>query len=88
MSKKEVFEVAVFDSFDDSNAIVIEGGLSYEDALEKATNIFETGEQDNYWTVALSTGAIVTFTQDRIRITNSYTLRRGISDEEMKKIIS
>ena len=50
--------------------------------------IFETGEQDNYWTVALSTGAIVTFSQDRIRIANSYTHRRGISDEEMKKIIS
>lgn len=50
--------------------------------------IFETGEQDNYWTVALENGAIVTFTQDRIRIANSYTHRRGISDEQMKKIIS
>jgi hypothetical protein len=50
--------------------------------------ILETGEQDNYWTVALQNGAIVTFTQDRIRISNCYTLRRGISDEEMKKIIS
>jgi hypothetical protein len=44
MSKKEVFEVAVFDSFDDSGAIVMEGGLSYDNALEKATNLFETGE--------------------------------------------
>jgi hypothetical protein len=42
--ENEKFEVAVFDSFDDSVAIVIEGGLSYDDALEKATNIFETGE--------------------------------------------
>jgi hypothetical protein len=42
--ENEQFEVAVFDSFDDSVAIVIEGGLSYDDALEKATNIFETGE--------------------------------------------
>ena len=50
--------------------------------------IFETGEQDNYWTVALENGAIVTFTQDRIRISNSYTHRRGISDEQMRKIIS
>jgi len=50
--------------------------------------IFESGEQDNYWTVALDNGAIVTFTQDRIRMANSYTLRRGIDDETMRKIIS
>lgn len=50
--------------------------------------LFETGEHDNYWTVALENGAIVTFTQDRIRICNSYTHRRGISDERMKVIVN
>ena len=48
--------------------------------------IFETGEHDNYWTVALENGALVTFTQDRIRVSRDYTHGRGISDEEMKKI--
>jgi len=42
--ENEKFEIAVFDSFDDSVAITIEGDLSYEDALEKATNLFETGD--------------------------------------------
>ena len=49
--------------------------------------IFETGEHDNYWTVALENGAIVTFTQDQIRISRSYTHGRGITHEEMKDII-
>lgn len=49
--------------------------------------IFETGEHDNFWTVALDNGALVTFTQDRIRVSRDYTHRRGISDDEMKKIV-
>ena len=49
--------------------------------------IFETGEHDNYWTVALDSGAIVTFAQDKIRISRSYTHGRGISDRQMRKII-
>lgn len=49
--------------------------------------IFETGEHDNYWTVALENCAIVTFRQEDIRISRSYTHRRGISDKEMKEII-
>jgi hypothetical protein len=49
--------------------------------------IFETGEHDNYWTVALDNGALVTFTQDQIKISRSYTHGRGISHQEMKKII-
>ena len=48
---------------------------------------FETGEQDNYWTVALDNGSIVTFTQDRIRMARCYTHRRGITDDEMREII-
>ena len=50
--------------------------------------IFEAGEHDNYWTVALNNGAIVTFKQDKIRMCRSYTHDRGISDIEMKEIIN
>ena len=49
--------------------------------------LFEPGEHDNFWTVALENGAIVTFAQDKIRISRSYTHGRGISDGQMKKII-
>ena len=49
--------------------------------------LFESGEHDNYWTVILDNGAIVTFTQDKIRVSRSYTHGRGISDRQMKKII-
>lgn len=50
--------------------------------------IFETGEHDNYWTVALDNGALVTFTQDRIKVSRDYTHGRGISDDQMKEIVS
>lgn len=49
--------------------------------------IFESGEHDNYWTVAMDNGALVTFTQDRIRVSRDYTHRRGISDGQMKEIV-
>ena len=49
--------------------------------------LFESGAHDNYWTVALENKALVTFTQDRIRIANSYTHRRGITDERMAMIV-
>lgn len=49
--------------------------------------IFETGNNDNYWTVALENGALVTFTQDRIRVARDYTHRRGITDDQMKEIV-
>jgi hypothetical protein len=49
--------------------------------------IFESGEHDNYWTVVLDNGALVTFTQDRIKVSRDYTHRRGISDAEMQKIV-
>mgnify|MGYP000567710219 FL=1 len=49
--------------------------------------IFESGEHDNYWTVALDNGALVTFTQDRVKISRDYTHGRGISDAEMKEIV-
>lgn len=50
--------------------------------------IFESGEHDNYCTVILENGALVTFTQDRIKVARDYTHRRGISDSEMKEIVS
>lgn len=50
--------------------------------------IFETCEHDNYWTVGLENGALVTFTQDKVRLSRSYTHGRGISDAEMKEIVS
>lgn len=50
--------------------------------------IFEAGEDDNFWTVALDNGALVTFAQSEIKMSRSYTRGRGISDAEMKKIIA
>lgn len=47
----------------------------------------ETEHDDNWYTVVLDNGAIVTFNQSRIRVARSYTLKRGINDEEMKEII-
>jgi hypothetical protein len=49
--------------------------------------IFETGEYDNYWTVVLDNGALVTFTQDKIRVSRDYTHGRGIDDAQMKEIV-
>lgn len=49
--------------------------------------IFESGEDDNYWTVALDDGAIVTFRQKDIRMARSYTHGRGIDDEAMRDIL-
>lgn len=49
--------------------------------------IIELGEYDNYWTVALDNGAIVTFKQEKIRVSRSYTHERLIDDEQMREII-
>jgi hypothetical protein len=50
--------------------------------------IVETSAHDYWWTVALADGALVTFSQDRVRMARSYSHRRGIDDRTMKKIIS
>lgn len=47
----------------------------------------EPGEFDSYWTVVLDNQAVVTFTQEQIRISRSYTHGRGITDSQMRKII-
>jgi hypothetical protein len=49
--------------------------------------LLEPGEFDTYWTVVLDNQAVVTFTQEQIRISRSYTHGRGISDVQMKQII-
>ena len=43
--------------------------------------------QDNYWTVALESGALVTFRQEQIRVSASYTYGRGITDRRMREKI-
>ena len=47
----------------------------------------EPGEYDTYWTVVLDNQAVVTFAQEQIRVSRSYTHGRGISDAQMKDII-
>lgn len=49
--------------------------------------IFEANEEDNYWTVALDSGAIVTYRQASVLLSRSYTHGRGIGSEEMRRII-
>jgi hypothetical protein len=49
--------------------------------------IFESAEFDNFWTVILKSGAIVTFRQKQIRVRADYT-RGGISDKQLRKLIS
>ena len=48
----------------------------------------ESGEWDAYWTVVLDNQAVVTFSQDKIRVSRSYTHGRGISHKQMRKILS
>lgn len=49
--------------------------------------IFESGEDDNWWTVALDDGAIVTFPQAKVRLSRSYSHARGLGAREMRKIV-
>jgi hypothetical protein len=51
--------------------------------------LVERTPHDYWWTVAMDDNrALVTFPQNKLRICRSYTQERGISDEEMKEIIS
>lgn len=49
--------------------------------------ILETTSQDYHWTIILDNGALVTFTQDKVRAASSYSHGRGIDDKRMRKII-
>ena len=51
--------------------------------------VLETGPDDSFWTVILNdTRAFVTFRQRELRAARCYTYGRGVSDEQMKDIIS
>lgn len=51
--------------------------------------LVERTQHDYFWTVAMDdTQALVTFPQNKLRICRSYTQERGISDDEMRTIIS
>jgi hypothetical protein len=47
----------------------------------------EFGEFDTTWTVAMENQTVVSFPQEKIRISRSYTHGRGISDAQMRQII-
>jgi hypothetical protein len=50
--------------------------------------LIESTPHDYWYTVALDDSqALVTFSQNKLRICRSYTQERGISDQEMKEII-
>lgn len=50
--------------------------------------VMEAGQHDNYWTVALDNGALVTFRQQEIRIAESYTHGRGMRHADMLKAVN
>jgi hypothetical protein len=49
--------------------------------------LVEINNHDQWWTVILDNGALVTFPQNKLRVCRSYTHSRGLFTEEMKKII-
>ena len=50
--------------------------------------LIERTPHDYWWTIALDDSqALVTLSQNKLRICRSYTHERGISDAEMKKIV-
>ena len=56
------------------NTIQLNEAISVETPLGRGYAILiETGVDDYWWTVALGTGAIVTFSQDKIRMAKSYS---------------
>ena len=49
--------------------------------------LIECDRHDNYWTVIMNNGAVVTFQQEKIRVHRSYTYGRNLTDKAMKEII-
>jgi hypothetical protein len=49
--------------------------------------LVEGGAHDYWWTVALDNGALVSFSQDRIRMQKSYSHRRGLTDAQMRAVV-
>lgn len=63
--------------------------ISVETPLGHGYAIFvEINNDDYFWTIGLDSRAIVTFTQNKIRLSRCYTLRRGITDNQMKAILN
>lgn len=63
--------------------------ISVETPLGHGYAIFvEIGNEDHFWTIALDSGAVVSFTQDRIKLSRCYGLRRNITDDQMKAILN
>jgi hypothetical protein len=50
--------------------------------------ILETNCDEYHRTVVFPSGALVTFLQQKIRFARSYTHARGISEEEMREIVT
>jgi hypothetical protein len=50
--------------------------------------VMESGQHDNYWTIALENGALVTFRQQEIRIARSYTHGRGLKHTDMRRVVN
>ena len=68
--------------------IQLSESIQVETPLGRGYALFlESTSQDQYWTVGLDNGAVVTFKQEKIRISKSYTQQRGITDEQMREII-
>lgn len=62
--------------------------ISVETPLGHGYAIFvEIGSEDHFWTIALDSGAVISFTQDRIKLSRCYGLRRNITDNQMREII-
>lgn len=48
----------------------------------------EASARDNYWTVQLQSGAIVTYPQKKIKGVRNYTSSLGLTDEQMGIIVA
>lgn len=56
--------------------------------LGKGLALFiECGNHDYWWNVILNTGAVVSFPQNKIKVSRSYSHGRGINDKQMRKIV-
>jgi hypothetical protein len=50
--------------------------------------LIESGGVDQWWTVGLLSGAVITIPQDKVLLARSYSYGRGITDGEMRGIIA
>ena len=69
-----------FHEFQQSKRMITPLGMGY-------VWFVETEIDDNWYTCILDNGALVTFRQSKLRVARSYTMLRGIDDDQMKEII-